>query len=397
MTPVSPTRLAVILGGLIACGPLAIDTYLPALPAIADSFRVSVPDVELSLSLYLLGTAVGQLVGGPVSDHLGRRLVGTAGLGLYLLCSVLIALSSHLWQLNLLRFVQALGGGATIVICAASVRDHFDGQQAARVLTTIGLVMLSAPLVAPAIGTVLINLFPWRSIFLFLALYAAVMLVVLRTQLPVMPAARRGRASFMEALRAYARVLRHRRGMGFILANSFAFATLFSFIQDSAFVYIEHYGVSKNLFPVLFGINVVAMIALNRLNMRLLRHFRSDAILRVALGTQLASAAAIMLFLRLDLLVLPLAVVLITGAVGVVALIIPNAIASFIHHFPHDSGSATAVNGTLQFTLAGVAGSLLSGLHDRTLMPMAAFMLLCSTLAVIAAWWGRHGQDRLVE
>lgn len=397
MSAVSPTRLAVVLGGLIAVGPLAIDTYLPVLPAIADSFRVSVPEVELSLSLYLLGTAAGQLFGGPLSDHLGRRPVGTAGLALYLLCSLLIALSSQLWQLNLLRFIQALGGGATVVICAASVRDHFDGNEAARVLTTIGLVMLSAPLVAPALGTLLSNFFPWRSIFLFLALYAGLMLVVLRTRLPVMPAVRRSRTSVGEVVAAYARVLRHRRGMGFILANSLAFSAMFAFITDSAFVYIEHFGVDKNLFPVLFGSNVAFMILLNRLNMRLLRHFQPWQILRVALGVQLACAGALMLALLVGVLNLYVAVPLIMGVASIVALIIPNAIASFIHHFPEDSGAATAVNGTLQFCLAGLAGSLLSALHDQTLMPMASFILVCSLLAVIAAWWGRRGADTVVH
>lgn len=397
MSAVSPTRLAVVLGGLIAVGPLAIDTYLPVLPAIAESFNVSVPDVELSLSLYLLGTAMGQMVGGPLSDHLGRRPVGTLGLSLYLLCSVMIALSSQLWQLNLLRFLQALGGGATVVICAASVRDHFDGTQAARVLTTIGLVMLSAPLVAPALGTLLSNLFPWRSIFVFLAIYAGLMLVVLRTQLPVMPAARRNAVSVGQVAAAYLRVLRHRRGMGFILANSLAFSAMFAFITDSAFVYIEHFGVSKNQFPVLFGANVVLMILLNRVNMRLLRHFAPWQILRAALAVQLACALGLMGLLLAGGLTLFLAVPLIMGVASVVALIIPNAIASFIHHFPEDSGAATAVNGTLQFCLAGVAGSLLSGLHDRTLMPMAGFILLCSLLAVIAAWWGRRGANRVVR
>lgn len=397
MSAVSPTRLAVILGALIAVGPLAIDTYLPVLPAIADSFRVSVPDVELSLSLYLLGTALGQMLGGPLSDHLGRRPVGTMGLSLYLLCSVMIVLSSQLWQLNLLRFVQALGGGATVVICAASVRDHFDGTEAARVLTTIGLVMLSAPLVAPALGTLLSHFFPWRSIFVFLALYAALMLVLLRRLLPVMPPSRRSDAPVGEVAAAYLRVLRHRRGMGFILANAMAFAAMFAFITDSAFVYIEHFGIGKNLFPVLFGANVLAMILFNRLNMRLLRYFSPSAILRTALAVQFGCAAALLVLTLAAALDLRLAVPLIMGVVSLVALIIPNAIASFIHHFPRDSGAATAVNGTLQFLLAGIAGTLLSALHDETLMPMAGFMFACSLVAVVAARWAMGGSDRIVN
>lgn len=397
MSTVSPQRLAVILGGLIAVGPLAIDTYLPALPAMADSFAVSVPRVELSLSIYMLGTSLGQLVGGPLSDHLGRRKVGAAGLLLFLLSSVLIAASESLNQLYALRFVQALGGGATVVICAASVRDHFDGTEAADVLTRIGLVMLVAPLLAPAIGTVLVHFFDWRSIFVFLAIYAGLMLGVLGLWLPRMPAVRKSRASLGQILAAYGRVLRHRHGMGLILANGLAFAAMFAFITDSAFVYIEFYGVSRELFPVLFGLNVVAMLALNRLNVRLLRHFEPESIVRVALGCQTATIAVVALLAMAGWLPLAAAVPLFVVAVSLVAIIIPNAIACFIHYFPSDSGSATAINGTLQFALAGASGGVFALFHDHSLIPMTLTMALCSAGACLALFWGRGGARNMVH
>jgi DHA1 family bicyclomycin/chloramphenicol resistance-like MFS transporter len=162
---ISRLRLALALGPLIAVGPLAIDTYLPALPAMADSYGVRVTDVERSVSLYVMGTALGQLLGGPLSDHLGRKPVAWGGLLLFALASLLISLSTALWQLDLLRVIQALGGGATVVVAAASVRDWFDGQEAARVLSNIGLIMLIAPLVAPAVGAMLVLLQGWQAIF----------------------------------------------------------------------------------------------------------------------------------------------------------------------------------------------------------------------------------------
>jgi DHA1 family bicyclomycin/chloramphenicol resistance-like MFS transporter len=397
MSGVNASRLAVVLGGLIAVGPLAIDTYLPALPLMADSFAVSVPDVEFTLSLYLLGTALGQLVCGPLSDHLGRRPVGTFGLLLYLVTSLLIAISDQLWQLYSLRFLQAIGGGATVVICAASVRDHFDGRRAARVITLIGLVMLCAPLIAPALGTVLNQTLGWRAIFYFLAVYAAIMLWVLRAGLPVMPAVRKSRASVAEVSRAYWRVLSHRRGLGYILSNGLAFAAMFAFITDSAFVYIEHFGISETAFPFYFGANVVAMIGLNRLNVRLLKRWDSPPILAAGLLIQVCAAVALAVLQALGLLTLWLAVPLIMCAVSIVALIIPNAIASFIHYFPADSGSATAINGALQFLLAGTAGSLLAMFHDHTLTPMVSLMLVCSLLALVARGWAQGGPDQMVE
>lgn len=396
MPIISPQRLALILGGLIAVGPLAIDTYLPALPAMADSFNVTVPRVELSLSLYMLGTSMGQLVGGPMSDHIGRRKVGAAGLSLFLLCSLLIAASTSLHQLYGLRFVQALGGGATVVICAASVRDHFNGTEAAGVLTRIGMVMLVAPLLAPAIGTVLVNVFAWRSIFLFLAVYAGLMLVVLGLLLPRMPAVRKSRASAGQILAAYGRVLGHRHGMSLIVANALAFAAMFAFITDSAFVYIEFYGVSRELFPVLFGLNVVAMLSLNRLNVRLLRHFAPEAIVRVALGCQASTIAVLAVLALAGWLPLAAAVPLFVVATSLVALIIPNAIASFIHYFPSDSGSATAINGTLQFALAGASGGVFALFHDHSLIPMTVTMALCSFGACLALFLGQAGAREMV-
>jgi DHA1 family bicyclomycin/chloramphenicol resistance-like MFS transporter len=385
MPIISPQRLALILGGLIAVGPLAIDTYLPALPAMADSFNVTVPRVELSLSLYMLGTSMGQLVGGPMSDHIGRRKVGAAGLSLFLLCSLLIAASTSLHQLYGLRFVQALGGGATVVICAASVRDHFNGTEAAGVLTRIGMVMLVAPLLAPAIGTLLVNVFAWRSIFLFLAVYAGLMLVVLGLLLPRMPAVRKSRASAGQILAAYGRVLGHRHGMSLIVANALAFAAMFAFITDSAFVYIEFYGVSREL-----------MLSLNRLNVRLLRHFTPEAIVRVALGCQASTIAVLAVLALAGWLPLAAAVPLFVVATSLVALIIPNAIASFIHYFPSDSGSATAINGTLQFALAGASGGVFALFHDHSLIPMTVTMALCSFGACLALFLGQAGAREMV-
>lgn len=397
MSTVSPQRLAVILGGLIAVGPLAIDTYLPAFPAMAESFGVSVPRVELSLSVYMLGTALGQLVGGPLSDHMGRRKVGAFGLSLFVLCSLLIAASTSLEQLYGLRFLQALGSGATVVICAASVRDHFDGTEAAGVLTRIGLVMLVAPLLAPVIGTVLVNLFAWRSIFVFLAVYAALMLGVLVLWLPRMPAVRKSRASLGQILAAYGRVLRHRHGMGLILANGLSFAAMFAFVTDSAFVYIEFYGVRREMFPVLFGLNVVGMLILNRLNVRLLRHFAPESIMATALGGQAVTIAMVTALAAAGWLPLGAAVALFAVAVSLVAIIIPNAIACFIHYFPSDSGSATAINGTLQFTLAGTSGGVFALFHDHSLTPMTLTMALCSAGACLALFWGRGGGRHMVH
>ncbi|MDF1630286.1 MAG: multidrug effflux MFS transporter [Alcanivoracaceae bacterium] len=384
-------RLALALGPLIAVGPLAIDTYLPALPAMADSYGVRVTEVERSISLYVMGTALGQLLGGPLSDHLGRKPVAWGGLLLFALASLLISLSTALWQLDLLRMIQALGGGATVVVAAASVRDWFDGQEAARVLSNIGLIMLIAPLVAPAVGAMLVLLQGWQAIFIGLAGYALVMMVWVAKVMPThIPVAVDRRLS--DVAKGWGRVLSHRQAMAIILANGLSFSTLFAFITDSAFVYLRFYGVSETAFPLLFGANVATMILFNRINMLLLRRIPAIRLMTAALILQVSAAWLLLLaVLILGKPPLWLLVPLIMLAGGAVAMVIPNAIACFTHYFPHDSGAATGINGSLQFFLAGMTGILMTSLHNHSLLPLAIAMALAASLALTLLRRGRAG------
>jgi len=389
---ISRLRLALALGPLIAVGPLAIDTYLPALPAMADSYGVRVTDVERSVSLYVMGTALGQLLGGPLSDHLGRKPVAWGGLLLFALASLLISLSTALWQLDLLRVIQALGGGATVVVAAASVRDWFDGQEAARVLSNIGLIMLIAPLVAPAVGAMLVLLQGWQALFIGLAGYALVMMVWVAKVMPThIPVAVDRRLS--DVARGWGRVLSHRQAMAIILANGLSFSTLFAFITDSAFVDLRFYGVAETAFPLLFGANVATMILFNRINMLLLRRIAAIRLMTAALIIQVAAAWLLLLaVLILGKPPLWLLVPLIMLAGGAVAMVIPNAIACFTHYFPHDSGAATGINGSLQFFLAGMTGILMTSLHNHSLLPLAIAMALAASLALALLRRGRAGQ-----
>lgn len=389
---ISRLHLALALGPLIAVGPLAIDTYLPALPAMADSYGVLVTDVERSVSLYVMGTALGQLLGGPLSDHLGRKPVAWGGLLLFALASLLISLSSALWQLDLLRVIQALGGGATVVVAAASVRDWFDGQEAARVLSNIGLIMLVAPLVAPAVGAMLVLLQGWQAIFIGLAGYALVMMVwvakVMPTHIPVAVDRR-----LRDVAKGWGRVLRHRPAMAIILANGLSFSTLFAFITDSAFVYLRFYGVDETAFPLLFGANVTTMILFNRVNAMLLRRIPAIRLMAAALVIQVSAAWLLLLaVLILGKPPLWLLVPLIMLAGGAVAMVIPNAIACFTHYFPHDSGAATGINGSLQFFLAGMTGILMTSLHNHSLLPLAIAMATAASLALTLLRGGGAGQ-----
>ena len=402
MAVISAGRLAVILGVLVALGPLAIDTYLPAIPAIAAYYGVPVPLVETSLSTYMIGTGLGQLIGGPLSDQYGRKPVAWMGLTLFAVASVAITFTESVLQLNALRFIQALGGGATVVIAAASVRDHFDGSSAVRVLTSIGLVMLIAPLLAPAIGSALLHIHHWHLIFYVLAGYAVFLMALLYTALPTVKPVNLNRG-FRGVLRGYRAVMGDRRGAGFVIANGLAFACMFSFVTDSAFVYMEHFGVSEATFPIYFGANVFTMITFNRLNVLLIHRYAPLSVLW--LGLLLQTSAALMLFVLVwaGLATLWVSVPLIMLAVGGIALVVPNTLASLMHLFPRNSGSATGLSGATQFFMGGVAGYVISHVHDHSLWPMTSVMAVTGVLAVLVllvSQWGvdQHPtQDQLVE
>ena len=351
MQTLSPGRLAFLLASLVALGPLAIDTYLPALLAMSGHFAVEIHAVEVSVSVYVLGVAAGQWLGGPLSDQFGRKPVAYVGLCLFILGCLSIPLSSSIDMLYVLRFLQALGGGATVVIAAASVRDHFTGKEAAKVMTTIGLVMLMAPLLAPALGALLLKLFGWQSIFYMLALYGLMLFGIVRFMLPSVAVKPSGEPLRQRMFLAYGRVLRNRPAMGFILANGLAFAALFTFITDAAFLYMEYFRISPEAFPLYFGANVVTMLGMNRLNVLLLRRYTSASIMRVALALQMTACVTLLVLTLAGLLTLWLVVPLIMVAAGMVALIMPNGIASFLDLFDHDSGAATGLNGALQFLL----------------------------------------------
>ena len=394
---ISPRRLALLLGTLVALGPLAIDTYLPALLAMSEHFAAAIHDVEISVSVYVLGVALGQWLGGPLSDHFGRKPVAYAGLLLFIAGSLCIPFSNDVQALYLLRFLQAMGGGASVVIAAASVRDHFTGQQAAGVLTSIGLVMLVAPLLAPALGAALLHLAGWQSIFFMLAGYGVMLLWLVRYPLPMVPRKKDSEPLRHRLFNAYGRVLRNRPAMGFILANGLSFSAMFVFITDAAFLYMEYFGISPSEFPLYFGANVVTMLGLNRLNVLLLRHYASADIMRVGLILQALAGVALLVLTLTNSLTQWAVVPLIMVTAGMVALVMPNGIASFLTLFDRDSGAATGLNGALQFLLAGVIGTVLGTWHDGTPVPMTLLMAGSSITALVAFLWLRKGAERQVQ
>ena len=377
-------RVALLVATNTALAPFAIDAYLPAMPALADTVGASIHHTELSISLFLFGFAIGQLVGGPMSDRLGRRPVLLTGLVIFLLASLMIMRVDSLGELLTWRFVQALGGGACVVNSAAIVRDCFSGREAAKVMSTMAMILMLAPLVAPAVGSGLLYLADWWLIFAFLAVYAAFLLWLMGTRLPETRPPDAPIASAGQVLRNYASVLRHREAMGYVLSVASTFSGMFAFITASPFLYMTHYGVSPAVYPVVFGANVVVMALSNRLNIRLLSRRTPQQNMRLGLGVQCGVALALVTLVATGRDSLFTVVPLIMLFMGMVGLITPNAMASLLEHFSHMSATATALLGCIQFTSGALAGVVVSAFEVDSAWPMVLTMLTVSLVGNLA-------------
>ncbi|PRY60350.1 DHA1 family bicyclomycin/chloramphenicol resistance-like MFS transporter [Vreelandella songnenensis] len=376
----NPRRVALLVAANTALAPFAIDAYLPAIGVLADSIDASIHHTELSISVFLLGFAIGQLCFGPLSDRVGRKPVLLGGLMVFMLTSLMITTADSLTTLLVWRFLQALGGGACVVNSAAIVRDCFSGREAARVMSTMAMIMMLAPLVAPAVGSVLLHIAGWWLIFVFLAAYAGFLLWLLGTRLPETRDMTLPAASPRQVIQNYTSVLRHREGMGYICAVAASFAGLFAFVTASPFIYLDYFGLSEGVYPLVFGVNVVVIALSNRVNIYLLRERTPQQNLRLGLTVQLVAALGLVLVTLLNMATLYTVVPLVMLFTGMIGLITPNAISSLLDHFGHISATATALLGGIQFSCGALAGFLVGAFEVAHLWPMVLTMLGASLL-----------------
>ena len=369
-----------MLAGLISVGPLAVDAYLPAMPNIADSLGVSIHQIELTLSIYLVGFALGQLIGGPLSDRYGRRITIFSGLALYIVGSFVAATSDTIEFLWAARIIQAFGGGVGVVNTMAVVRDLYSGRESARALSQVVAIMMAAPLFAPFLGSGLLLLSGWRSIFVGLGVYAAVLLAVLAWKLPE---TRRVSAEPSKgALRRYYEVLKHRPVLGFLAATAFSQASMFAFITGSSLLYMEYYGVSAQVFPFIFGMNILVLIACNRLNVRLLSYASPLRILGAGQVVQLVLGSLLLLIFSIQPPPLWVTVGLIMLFIGMQGLIISNGISSAAEYFPHSAATTSAVMNASGFAMGAIAGAAVGLLGDGSPIPLLSVMAVSPLIGI---------------
>ncbi len=383
-----PLPLLLTLGALTAFAPMAIDMYLPALPALARDLGSDITGAQVTLTACFLGLALGQLIWGPVADRYGRKPPLLAGVSLFVLASVACALAPDLHSLTLARFVQALGGCAGLVITRAYVRDRFAARDAARLFSLLILVMGLAPILAPMLGSLLLSVGSWRLVFAALTLFGLACLLAAARQLDesLAPAARQSLHPLAVA-RAFAGVARNRVFLLNLASGGFAQAGMFAYITASPYVFIEYFRLTPGHYSWLFGSNALGLIALSQLNRWLLRHHDSSRVQRA--GNLLAMLAGLLLLANAVSgfggvwgVALPL-----WSFIAVLGMTLPNATAHAMAPFARHAGTASALLGSLQFLFAALASLAVSLLHDGTPRPMALVIAAGATTAWLCGRW----------
>lgn len=374
--------LALKLAALVAITPLAIDTYLPAIPTIARDLGTDIPTINLTVSIYLLGFALGQIIGGPLSDRLGRKPVAMIGLMIFIVASITISqLSDSMWFL-IMRFIQALGGGHASVVVGAMVRDRFKGQESAKVFSAIGMIMMIAPLLAPAIGAVFLTVINWNSIFLFLAGYAALLLWMLGFNMEE-TRIRKPNSDHQHSLHkhywhSYASVFRATASLPHLISQACVSGILFTLITNASFIYIEYFGISETAFPLFFAAVTGFSIIAGRINLHLLRKHQRLLILRKASLVQLIATTSLGLYVSFSEPNLWLTVAFFAAIVTTMGFSYSNNMSLYLDHHGDAGGTANAIFGSSTFTAGAILGGVSSLLHDGTLLPVGMMMLLGS-------------------
>ncbi|MCT7510227.1 multidrug effflux MFS transporter [Aliarcobacter cryaerophilus] len=343
--------LIILISILSSVAPMGVDTYLPSIPEIAKYFDVNIHKVELSLSIFLIGFAIGQIFGGPISDRYGRRVGSILGLLGYALFSFLIIFSSSIYELWIYRFLEAFFGGITVVNATAAVRDRFSGQEAAKVFSLIGMVRSLAPLLAPVFGAAIIHFFPWEGIFVFLTIYALIVAFFIYKDLP---------ESFtytkQNIVESYKLVLTHKKAMKAMLVLAISFGAFFIIIAKTSYIYIEYFGIKTDYFPLFFGINFIILIAMIKVNVNLLKTYEAKNIAKYATLIQFC-VGIIFLLIHKDMNLI-LTVIIIASYMSMMAFIFGNCMSLAIEHFSKNAGVASGVIGVLQFGLGALISSV---------------------------------------
>jgi len=367
---ISLKYLLPLLAAILAVSPLAVDMYLPAMPVIATDLSTDISMIQNSLSIYLLGYALGLILFGPMADKYSRRKLVLLGVGGFFIASVLLPYVQSVEQFLLLRFCQAFISSAATVVVPATIKEYY-GKNTAKGLSYVSMIMMFAPMIAPAIGSFLLVSHSWQLIFFALSAYSLFIWVLVFFFLPeAKKVENKQEYSFVQRYKIVFSNQEARLDIASSMVISLAF---FSYITAIPFVYLEVFKVSEYTFSVLFAVNILALMTAHFTNTRLVTRKGSRAMLWYGLTLACICSTALLI---VNIYQLPLAYTVITilPLMGSISMIAVNSDALVITKFTEQSGTATAVIGTLRWSIGALAGPILAFFYDGTGLPFAGLM-----------------------
>lgn len=375
----------IVLGGLTAFDSIAIDMYLPAFTAIEQDLALPAGSMPVSLSVFLIGLAIGQAICGPVADSLGRRTPLLAGIILFGAASCLVAVSSNITMLMVGRFFQGIGGATGLVIPRAIVSDIYDAKRAPGIFTFLVQVQSISPILAPILGGAVLSALGWRAIFWILVLCAGAALAIAHPVIPeTQPFKARTQLTLSNVFKNYWGLLKSRRYLGMVLANGLIMGTLFGYISVSSFIFMSYFKLSSSMYSVLFAVFSIGMIAVGQLNMFLLTKMPLKRNLAMGFAVHLLFLCLCVATLLAGCDKLWLVCGLLFLAMSSLSFLFGGLTSEAMFSISRGkSGSAAALLGMMQYAFGGAAGIILGMLHNGTLLPPIATFCACSLLACV--------------
>lgn len=360
---------------IMSVTPFAIDAYLPALPYMASSLAVGPNEIATTITCYILGIAFGQIIGGPLADNFGKKIIIILGLSIYALSALIISHAETLLTIQIFRVIQAMGGGFSVVCISPLVRERAAGNEAAKIFGLVSLIMIGAPAIAPSLGALILLVAQWQTIFYFLCAYSILVIAFTAFNLPTDKVQHK---QSITAIKRYAIVLQNRPAMRYIIVQGFSQSVMIIFVTNASFIYQQYFGLTDQVFALAFAANIVGLAIINRINSRLLSHYLAQTLLKWALRIQGVCVILFMVFVYVDapVSIQAISIICMVATLGATT---PNCNATYISHFKQNTGSASALFGANQFFTSAIMGGLTTFFYDGTLWPIA-FILLFSTV-----------------
>lgn len=369
-----------LLASIMALSPLAIDLYLPAMPIIAQSLTTDMAMMQNTLSIYLVGYALGLLVFGPLADRVARRPLVFLGISGFAIASFMLPWVNSIEQFILIRFVQAFISSAATVVVPGTIREYY-GKNTAKGLSYVSMIMMVAPMAAPSIGSVLLLIDDWQLIFFSLTGYALLILALSYQFLPNSTQVKSTKK--VSFLARYKLVLGHRKSRLDLIVSMMSSLAFFSYLTAITFVYMTVFGTSEFTFSLLFAANVIALMIAHFINTRLVVRKGSRKMMSygMVVAILMSTTLVAVTYWQLPLAYTVIAILPLMGSISMMAV---NADALVLQEFTEQSGTATAVIGILRFGIGGLAGPILAFFHNGSAMPFCLLMWIAVVIVILA-------------